>query len=92
MSTRPRSPSNLILVLFFALIHSTAHAQGTIYGVVKNEGGAAGLPGVTVEVDSTALQRKLITFTDSEGSFAIAKLPPGIYNLSFRWPTSKSPR
>lgn len=83
MNTGPRSPSGLVVVVFFALIQSTAYAQGTLYGVVKNAGGDVGLPGVTVEVDSKALQRNLIAFTDSEGAFAIAKLPPGTYNLTF---------
>src|SRR5438093_9990024 len=72
MDARGRlSRSGFVLVLFFALIQSTAHAQGTIHGVVKDETGTAHLPGVTVEIKSKALQRNLASSATSPSDWEL---------------------
>jgi len=54
--------------------------SGAIAGTVK-QGGTA-LPGVTVEVRSTALQGVRTAVTDAGGNFRFTLLPPGSYNLT----------
>src|SRR5437763_360651 len=54
--------------------------SGAIAGTVK-QGGTA-LPGVTVEVRSSALQGVRTAVTDAGGNFRFTLLPPGNYDLT----------
>ncbi|MCY4602365.1 MAG: TonB-dependent receptor [Acidobacteria bacterium] len=84
-----RGRSLAILALSAALLvalHSTALAQGrqtgTIRGSVVDAQGLV-LPGVTVNVRSTALQGVRTAVTDINGNFQILALPPGDYDVVF---------
>ena len=77
--------------LFLALacllaVGSTAWAQATIAGAVKDASGAV-LPGVTVEAASPALIEKVrTTATDRTGRYRIENLRPGTYTVTFTLP------
>ena len=65
------------------VLPSTAEAQSTILGVVKDSSGAV-LPGVTVEAASEVLIEKVKTaVTDGEGRYRIVDLRPGTYSVTF---------
>src|SRR5688572_8623652 len=65
------------------LAASAAYAQATIAGVVKDASGAV-LPGVTVEVTSSALTEKVRSaVTDGTGQYRVVTLPPGSYTVTF---------
>ena len=53
---------------------------GRIDGVVVDDSGAA-LPGVTVTVNSPALQGERLQVTGADGKFRFLSLPPGDYDL-----------
>jgi hypothetical protein len=64
-------------------VHSTASAQATLAGAVKDSSGAV-LPGVSVEAASPALIEKVrTTVTDSAGRYRIEDLRPGTYSVTF---------
>src|SRR5467141_528917 len=68
------------------LLPSAALAQSAIAGVVKDTTGAV-LPGVTVEVSSTALiERTRSAVTDTQGQYKILDLRPGTYSVTFTLP------
>jgi hypothetical protein len=68
------------------IVSSSAYAQASIAGVVKDTSGAV-LPGVTVEAASPALIEKVRTVvTDGNGQYKIDLLRPGTYSLSFTLP------
>jgi hypothetical protein len=72
------------------LLSTAAYAQSAITGVVKDTTGAA-MPGVTVEASSDVLIEKLKSaVTDGSGSYRIADLRPGTYNVSFTLPGFKT--
>ena len=59
------------------LFPSTAYAQASISGVVRDTSGAV-LPGVTVEAASPVLIEKVrTTVTDGNGRFQLVDLRPG---------------
>src|SRR5256885_7307824 len=65
------------------VIPQAALAQSAIAGVVKDATGAV-LPGVTVEVSSTALIEKTkATVTNEAGQYRLVDLRPGTYAMSF---------
>ena len=65
------------------LLSTTAYAQSSIVGVVKDTSGAA-MPGVTVEASSPVLIEKVkSTVTDGSGAYRIADLRPGTYTVTF---------
>jgi hypothetical protein len=65
------------------LLPSSARAQATVTGVVRDNTGAV-LPGVTVEASSAALiEKSRIAVTDPTGQYRITELPPGVYVLTF---------
>lgn len=73
----------LLLVLFASVGASRAVAQvtGSIAGVVRDSTGAV-LPGATITVRGPALRRESAsTTTTAEGSYRIALLPPGSYEV-----------
>ncbi len=68
------------------LIPSTASAQATIAGVVRDASGAV-LPGVTVEAASSVLIEKVRNATsDGSGQYRITELPPGTYSVTMTLP------
>jgi hypothetical protein len=71
------------MVFAALLLPSSALAQATLTGTVRDPAGAA-LPGVTVEASSPALIEKVRTaVTDDTGQYRIIDLRPGDYKLSF---------
>jgi hypothetical protein len=65
---------------------TTAHAQSSFAGVVKDATGAV-LPGVTVEAASDVLIEKVRSVsTDANGAYRIENLRPGTYVLTFTLP------
>jgi hypothetical protein len=67
-------------------VQSTAWAQATIAGLVKDTSGAV-LPGVTIEAASPALIEKVrTTVTDGAGRYRIENLQPGTYVVTFTLP------
>ncbi len=65
-------------------------AQSAIAGAVKDTTGAA-MPGVTVEASSDVLIEKVkAAITDGNGSYRIADLRPGTYNVTFTLPGFKT--
>src|SRR4051812_19285640 len=74
------------MVLSVLTISSSAYAQASIAGVVKDTS-AAVLPGVTVEAASPALIEKVRTVvTDGNGQYKIEALRPGTYTVPFSLP------
>src|SRR5688572_7789030 len=68
------------------LFPSTASAQATIAGVVRDASGAV-LPGVTVEAASPVLIEKVRSATtDGTGQYRITELPPGTYSITMTLP------
>ena len=71
---------------------STALAQATIAGVVRDASGAI-LPGVSVEATSSSLTEKVRTaVSDATGQYRIVTLPPGAYAVTFTLAGFKSVR
>jgi hypothetical protein len=67
-------------------VQSTAWAQATIAGAVRDSSGAV-LPGVTVEATSPALIEKVrTTVSDGAGRYRIEDLRPGTYVVTFTLP------
>ncbi len=81
------SRSRLALPLLVALFAPRAHAEpnGRVLGVARDEAGGP-LPAVTVGLRALAggLDRSLVT--GAQGTFEAANLPPGRYQLDFRFP------
>jgi hypothetical protein len=70
-------------VLASLALASSAYAQASITGVVRDPSGAV-LPGVTVEASSPALIEKArVAVTDGNGLYRFADLRPGTYAVSF---------
>ena len=68
------------------LIPTTALAQASIAGVVRDTSGAV-LPGVTIEAASPVLIEKVRTkVTGGNGRFQIIDLRPGTYSVTFTLP------
>jgi hypothetical protein len=88
-----RMLARTLLALAGAILLSTAaYAQSAITGVVKDTTGAT-MPGVTVEASSDVLIEKVKSaITDSNGSYRIADLRPGVYSVSFTLPGFKTYR
>ncbi|HWN84957.1 MAG TPA: carboxypeptidase-like regulatory domain-containing protein, partial [Vicinamibacterales bacterium] len=76
----------LAFLLSILLIPTSAFAQGSIAGLVKDSTGAI-LPGVTVEAASPVLIEKVrTTISDSSGRYQIVDLRPGSYTITFTLP------
>src|SRR5260221_843500 len=73
----------LAILTLVVLIPSTAFAQVSLAGTVKDPSGAV-LPGVTVEAASPVLIEKPRTaVSDSTGQYRIESLQPGPYTVTF---------
>ena len=76
----------LALLIVVLLIPTSALAQGSITGVVRDSSGGV-LPGVTVEASSPVLIEKVRSaVTDTGGQYRIVDLRPGTYTLTFSLP------
>src|SRR5215510_8952476 len=76
----------LLVLACLIAAQSTAWAQATIAGAVKDSSGAV-LPGVTVEASSPALIEKVRqTVSDGAGRYRIEDLRPGTYVVTFTLP------
>src|SRR5688572_9433651 len=75
----------LVLACLLA-VQSTAWAQATIAGAVKDASGAV-LPGVTIEAASPVLIEKVRSaVSDGNGRYRIENLQPGTYSVTFTLP------
>ena len=73
----------LSATLLLLLSASTALAQATIAGIVRDSSGAI-LPGVSVEATSSSLTEKVrAAVSDATGQYRIVTLPPGAYVVTF---------
>jgi hypothetical protein len=71
------------LFLWLTVLPASAYAQATLAGVVRDSSGAV-LPGVTVEVSSSALiEKSRNAVTDGTGQYKLTELLPGTYTLTF---------
>lgn len=78
-----RNVPRLLWVLAIVVIPSTAFAQASITGTIKDTSGAV-LPGVTVDASSPALIEKVRSVSsDSTGQYRIENLRPGAYTVTF---------
>jgi hypothetical protein len=82
-----RSAVALVLLAGFSTIPPVVEAQSlpttTLIGKVTAEDGA-GLPGITIRLESRSLQGVRETSTSSTGDFLAALLPAGEYTVTFR--------
>jgi len=78
----PKFVKGLVAIAVFLVAAPVAFAQttGRIDGVVLDDQGA-GLPGVTVTINSASLQGERIQVTGADGRFRFLALPPGNYTL-----------
>ncbi|CAN5835036.1 hypothetical protein BH18ACI5_BH18ACI5_04960 [soil metagenome] len=76
--------SVLLSVAMLAVWAGSAHAQGSgsIFGKVTDSSGGV-LPGVTVTVTGTGLQRPLVQQTAASGAYQFPTVPIGTYTVSF---------
>jgi Carboxypeptidase regulatory-like domain len=73
----------LFVLAWLIILPTSAFAQASIEGVVKDTSGAV-LPGVTVEASSPALIEKVRSaITDGSGTYRIIDLRSGIYEVTF---------
>ena len=78
-----RLPGVLCVLVCLLWLPSSASAQATLSGTVRDSSGAV-LPGVSVEAASPALIEKVRAATsDGSGQYRITDLPPGAYTLTF---------
>src|SRR6476646_3795720 len=70
------------LLLFAASLPAQSIPTATLTGKVTSEGGA-GLPGVTVTVESPNLQGKRDTSSGANGDYIFNLLPAGDYTVTF---------
>jgi len=74
----------LLLVISMLLVAGSALAQSSTSGAIAGTVAQAGtpLPGVTVELKSSAMQGTRTEVTDAQGRFRFTVLPPGNYTLT----------
>jgi hypothetical protein len=81
-----RAAKYLTLLIVVLLIPTSALAQASLTGVVRDSSGGV-MPGVTVEAASPVLIEKVrSTVTDNAGLYRIVDLRPGTYTLTFSLP------
>ena len=75
-----------------ALLSGTAVAQvtnGEVIGKVTNQTNAA-VPGVTVTLESPAIQQPMVTVTQASGAYRFVQVPIGTYTITFAIPGFKT--
>ena len=81
-----RTAKYLAILIIVLLVPTSAYAQASITGVVRDSSGGV-IPGVTVEAASPALIEKVRSaVTDGAGLYRIVDLRPGTYTLTFSLP------
>jgi Carboxypeptidase regulatory-like domain len=81
-----RLPAVICACLAFLWLSSSASAQSTISGVVKDASGAV-MAGVKVEAASEVLiEKSRVVLTSGDGRYAIVDLRPGLYTMTFAVP------
>ena len=71
----------LLVALVIAAAPALAQTTGAIEGTVSDSNGAP-LPGVSVEIKSTALLGSRTVVTDAAGRYKFPAIPPGAYTVS----------
>jgi hypothetical protein len=75
---------NLIAVLLATLLAIAAEAQTTLSTLVgRVTAGDAGVPGVTISVNSPSLQGQRTAVSGPDGQYVLPALPPGDYLVTF---------
>jgi len=69
-----------VALLLVAALPAAAQTTGRIDGRVADESGSA-LPGVTITLNSAAMQGERLAVTDADGRFRFLALAPGSYDL-----------
>ena len=75
-----------------ALLTGTAAAQvtnGEVIGKVSDQTNA-GVPGVTVTLESPAIQQPMVTVTQASGAYRFVQVPIGTYTVTFSIPGFKT--
>ena len=75
-----------LVLLLLAAARASAEPSSAVKGAVKDESGLA-LPGVTVELDGLEARLSRSVTTDAAGTYEIAGLPPGRYQIALRLPS-----
>ena len=86
LKTRNACRVGVIALVTVALGSLSAFAQGTQSGVITGSVSStdgASLPGVSVNLSSSALQGRQSTTTDAVGAYIFRGLPPGEYKINF---------
>ena len=71
---------SLAFILFLSAVNLAAQTTSTIEGTVRDNQGLA-VAGVQVRVTSSELAIERTATTDADGSYRIATLPPGVYDI-----------
>lgn len=71
---------SMAFILFLSALDLLAQTTSTIEGTVKDKQGLA-VAGAQVRTSNTALAVDLAATTDSDGSYRISTLPPGVYEI-----------
>jgi hypothetical protein len=71
---------SLAFILFLSAVNLAAQTTSTVEGTVRDNQGLA-VAGVQVHVTSSELAIDRTATTDADGSYRIATLPPGVYEI-----------
>jgi Carboxypeptidase regulatory-like domain len=83
---------SLLICSVIALMSGTAIAQvtnGEVIGKVTDQTNAA-VPGVTVTLESPAIQQPMVTVTQESGAYRFVQVPIGTYTITFSLPGFKT--
>jgi carboxypeptidase family protein len=83
---------SLLVCTVVGLMAGSAAAQitnGEVIGKVTDQTNAA-VPGVTVTLESPAIQQPMVTVTQASGAFRFVQVPIGTYTISFTLPGFKT--
>ncbi len=72
----------MLAIAFSGIAHAQGRQTGTVRGTVRDVQGLV-LPGVSVTVQSRALQGQRTARSGLQGGYEIPGLPPGIYPITF---------
>ena len=73
----------VVVAMLLAVGLATAQTTtGTVTGKVSDSQGLS-VPGVTITVESPALQGIVTVFSSENGDYIVPLLPPGAYTVSF---------
>jgi outer membrane receptor for ferrienterochelin and colicin len=70
----------LAFIVFLSTVNLAAQTTSTVEGTVRDNQGLA-VAGVQVHITSSELAVDRIATTDADGSYRIATLPPGVYEI-----------